>query len=94
LLPDTDHPGLASLAERRLVTEEDLIVLLSAAIGQFRSVEAIVADATALAAKAGVHEWDAAAATLLLQHPRSELYRAMDERILGFARCGMPVRDS
>ncbi|WP_416057627.1 AAA domain-containing protein [Stenotrophomonas maltophilia] len=94
LLPDTDHPGLASLAERRRVTEEDLIVLLSAGIGQFRSVEAIVADATALAAKAGVAEWDAAAATLRLQHPRSELYRAMDERILGFARCGMPVIDS
>lgn len=94
LLPDTEHPGLAALAERRLVTEEDLIVLLSAAIGQFRSVDAIVADATALAAKAGLAEWDADAATLLLQHPRTELYRAMDERILGFARSGMPVIDS
>ena len=94
LLPDTDHPGLATLAERRMVTEEDLIVLLSAAIGQFRSVDAIVADATVQAAKAGVAEWDAAAATLRLQHPRIELYRAVDERILGFARCGMPVIDS
>jgi len=94
LLPDTDHPGLATLAERMMVTEEDLIVLLSAAIGQFRSVDAIVAEATELAAKAGLAEWDAAAATLLLQHPRTELYRAMDERILGFARCGMPVIDS
>jgi len=93
LLPDTAHPGLLSLAERRVVAEEDLIVLLSAEIGQFRSAEAILAEAATLAASAGLDAFDSDAAAALLQHPRTELYRSVDARILGFARSGLPVVD-
>ncbi|MCH3011671.1 hypothetical protein K3W89_14935, partial [Listeria monocytogenes] len=55
LLPDTEHPGLLALAERRVIAEEDLIVLLSANIGQFRAAEAIVEEAAGLARDADVH---------------------------------------
>ncbi len=93
LLPDTEHPGLLALAERRVIAEEDLIVLLSANIGQFRAAEAIVEEAAGLACDADVHLFDAETARGLLQHSRQELYRRVDERISGFARSGVPRVD-
>ncbi|MCG0483878.1 AAA domain-containing protein [Pseudomonas aeruginosa] len=93
LLPDTEHPGLLALAERRVIAEEDLIVLLSANIGQFRAAEAIVEEAAGLARDADVHLFDAETARGLLQHSRQELYRRVDERISGFARSGVPRVD-
>ncbi|EPM53472.1 hypothetical protein A256_11580, partial [Pseudomonas syringae pv. actinidiae ICMP 19103] len=93
LFPDTDHPGLSSLSERRVIAEEDLIVLLSAAISQFRSGTSIVEAAAELARAADVGWLDSEAATQLLLHSRLELYRSVDERIQGFARCGVPIVD-
>ena len=93
LLPDTEHAGLMTLSERRVIAEEDLIVLLSAAISQFRSVAAIVKEATVLANDAEVRVFDAEVAGERLQHARQELYREVDERISGFARSGVPVVD-
>lgn len=93
LLPDTHHPGLLALSERRLIAEEDLIVLLSAAIGQFRSVDAIVEEATELARSLDVGWFDSEQATALLQHPRQDLYHSVDERIRGFARSGVTEVD-
>ncbi len=93
LLPDTEHPGLQALSERRVIAEEDLIVLLSANISQFRAATAIVEEAAGLARDAEVRLFDADSASALLEHPRQELYRAVDERISGFARSGVPVVD-
>lgn len=93
LLPDTDHPGLQALSERRVIAEEDLIVLLGATIGQFRSAAAILDEAAALAGHAEVQAFDTEAASALLQHSRQELYRGVDERISGFARSGVPLVD-
>jgi primosomal replication protein N'' len=93
LLPDTDHQGLLALSERRVIAEEDLIVLLSAAISQFRSAAAIVEEASSLAYNAEVKAFDPELASGLLQHPRQDLYRSVDERISGFARCGVPAVD-
>ncbi|MFP3700528.1 hypothetical protein SB758_34205, partial [Burkholderia sp. SIMBA_013] len=81
------------LADRRSISEEDLIVLLSAAIGQFRSVDAILEEAATLAREAVVLSFDAASARALLGLPRPALYREVDERISGFARCGVPSVD-
>ncbi|MFG0459648.1 AAA domain-containing protein [Pseudomonas sp. TYF_15] len=94
LLPDTTHPGLLALAERRIIAEEDLIVLLSASIGQFRSVEAIIQEAAELANSVEVGWFDNDAATALLQSPRQDLYHSVDERIRGFARCGVAEVDA
>ncbi|MCU7646302.1 AAA domain-containing protein [Pseudomonas piscis] len=93
LLPDTEHPGLAYLSERRVIAEEDLIVLLSAAIEQFRSVDSIIQEATELAQRTEVGWFDSEQASALLEHPRQDLYRSVDERIRGFARSGVPAVD-
>ncbi|NBF10499.1 AAA domain-containing protein [Pseudomonas sp. Fl4BN1] len=93
LLPDSEHNGVLSLADRRVISEEDLIVLLSAAIGQFRSVDAILEEAASLAREAVVLSFDAGSARTLLGLPRPALYREVDERISGFARCGVPSID-
>ncbi|KAF0865584.1 AAA domain-containing protein [Pseudomonas sp. LD120] len=93
LLPDSEHNGILSLADRRTISEEDLIVLLSAAIGQFRSVDAILEEAATLAREAVVLSFDTDSARTLLGLPRPALYREIDERISGFARCGVPSVD-
>lgn len=93
LLPDTEHPGILALADRRVISEEDLIVLLSAEIGQFRSIDAILDDATALAKQNDILIFDREAARALLQQPRLEIYRTVDERISGFAYSGVLAVD-
>jgi primosomal replication protein N'' len=92
LLPDTDHPGLLALADRRVIAEEDLIVLLGAAIGQFRSADSIVEEAATLAQKVEV-AFDVEVGRLLLQSPRQELYRSIDELASGFAQSSVPTID-
>ncbi|MDR0635127.1 MAG: DUF4011 domain-containing protein [Azoarcus sp.] len=93
LLPDAEHAGLLSLSERRALGEEDLIVLLSASISQFRSAEEILDQAAEVAQRESIplYERDAARATLALS--RADLFRAVDERIAGFARTGNQTLD-
>lgn len=87
LLPDTEHHGLLNLLERHTVSEEDLIVLLSAAISQFRSCDDIVEEARTLAIKHGVHQFDEAAARKTVREPRGDILQAVAARIEGFAHC-------
>nr|WP_239005998.1 AAA domain-containing protein [Burkholderia territorii] len=93
LLPDSSHHGLLSLSERRVHSEEDLIVLLSAAISQFRSVDEILEQAAAIAEREQILIFDRQAARAALALPRAELFRAVDDRIAGFARTGNPTID-
>ena len=93
LLPDTDHPGLVAILERRKTQDEDLILLLSADAGQFRTTEAIVAEASDIAARAGIGGFDPAAAAEWLQRPRREIFAEIEARIEGFARCGQARAD-
>lgn len=88
LLPDSGHHGLLSIIERTSLAEEDLIVLLSAAIGQFRSCDAVVEEARSLARSNKVTSFDETAARALIALPRMDLIRAANERIAGFAICG------
>lgn len=89
LLPDTDHPGLLAMMERRKTSDEDYILLLSADVGAFRTAEAIVSDAARTAASAGVRGFDAAEAEARLGLPRREIYAEIDRRLEAFARCGI-----
>ncbi len=89
ILPDTDHPGLVSLIERRQTTAEDLILLLGATVGQFRSAGEIIDDAAKIAERGGLGIFDREAAKARLANPRREIYRELDERLSGFARCGI-----
>nr|WP_249277491.1 AAA domain-containing protein [Pandoraea sp. PE-S2R-1] len=88
LLPDSTHPGLLSLSERRVICEEDLIVLLSAKISQYRSVDEILNQAADIAERERILAFDREAARAELLHPRAELFRKVDDRIAGFARTG------
>lgn len=93
LLPDSEHPGIRTLSDRRLLAEEDLIVLLAATLDQFRSADAILGEATRLAADASVARFDIEVARAQLLLDRPTLYRSVDERIAGFARCGLERLD-
>lgn len=90
-LPDAEHHGLLNLLERRSVSEEDLIVVLSAAISQFRSCDAIVSEAKGLSQHAGILVFDEAAAQEVIQWPRGEILQAVSERIEGFATCAFAL---
>jgi len=93
LLPDAEHAGLLSLSERRVLSEEDLIVLLSAAISQFRSVEEILDQAADVAQRESILLFDRDAARPALALSRSDLFRAVDDRIAGFARTNNKTLD-
>lgn len=89
ILPDTDHPGLVALLERRQTTDEDLILLLSAQSGLFRSLDDIVASSINAARVAGVQTFSAENARAALERTRRDLYTEIDARITGFSRCGI-----
>lgn len=88
VLPDTDHPGLLALVERRVTEEEDLILLLSAAATQFRAADAIVDEAEEAARRTGVAEFDREAALARTAMSRRELHVEIEARLESFARCG------
>jgi primosomal replication protein N'' len=88
LLPDTDHPGLIAILERRQLADEDYILLLSADVGQFRTKDAIVEEAAEIAGRAGVAEFSPEAAAEWLQKSRREMYSVIEKRLEGFARSG------
>jgi hypothetical protein len=90
--PDTDHPALAGLMDRKC-GEEDLILLLAASIGQYRPLTDVVEAAQKEASRARVGAFSPVAARAWLQRPRREIYRSIDERISRFARCGVPRVD-
>src|SRR3546814_4655408 len=69
ILPDTDHPGLLAIVERRITEDEDLILLLSAVVSQFRSADAIVEEAEQAAHRAGLEGFDREAAIARLALP-------------------------
>lgn len=89
LLPDTDHPGLNSLIERRQTTDEDFILLLAAEVSQFRSIEEILDEAKTTAERAGIISYDRESTRSLLSTSRRDLHSMIDQRLSGFARCGI-----
>jgi hypothetical protein len=91
LLPDTPHHGLLSVLERTTVGEEDLIVLLSASIGLFRSCDAIVDEAMALARANRIPSFDLGTARAQASLSRLELTQAVGDRTAGFATCDFPL---
>ena len=88
LLPDMDHPALLAIAERRLTTEEDLILLLSASVGQFRTKGESLEEAAAEASRAGVPAFDPTQAAADLERSRPDLQALLEQRVAGFVRCG------
>ena len=89
ILPESNHPALLAILERRQIVEEDLILLLSAAVGQFRTSDEIVAEAAEAAERADCKAFNQEQATKNLLLPRRELYALLEKRVEGFARCGI-----
>jgi primosomal replication protein N'' len=88
LFPDTEHNGLASLMERNRKADEDLIILVSAAVSQFVPLLPLIEASHELATATGVHA-DRNALRQMLSQPRREIFMAVDERTANFARCGV-----
>lgn len=92
--PDSEHPGVLSLLERRSLNEEDMIVVLSATMDQLRAANAIVTRASELARTYDVASFNPDVAQDVLGWSRPEIFSAVSERIEGFATCGRPDIDS
>ncbi|WP_177282486.1 AAA domain-containing protein [Devosia enhydra] len=90
--PDTDHAGLASILERPRLSDEDLIILISAATTQFVAFETLINAAGDLASRTGV-DFEREPSVELFVRPRREIFSLIDQRTANFARCGDPVVD-
>lgn len=89
ILPDTDHAGLSALLDRKLTEEEDYILLLSADLSVFRTADAILEEAQAIAERAGATAFDREQAEAWLHETRRDLFAELEQRLEGFARSGI-----
>ena len=92
IYPDSDHAGLSSILERTRLSDEDLIILISAALPQYLPLDSLVGSAEKLAERSGIN-LDRVQARVQLVRPRRELFFEIDERIANFARCGLEKVD-
>jgi len=88
IYPDSDHAGLASILERPRISDEDLIILISANPQQFTPIATLIDKAMDLAAETGV-ELNRSQLAAQLMHSRREIFRIINERIANFSRCGI-----
>jgi hypothetical protein len=92
VFPETDHPGLASILDRDRISDEDLIILVSASTDQFISMETLVASVEELASRTGVEISREAVEEQLLKS-RRDIFASIAERTANFARCGIESVD-
>lgn len=92
IFPDTEHAGLGSVLGKLRPTEEDLVILVSAAHHQFTALDTLIGATDALANRTGI-TLDAAATRSLLVLPRRDIFAAIDGRLENFARCGNQTID-
>lgn len=88
--PHSEHAGVAALLEHERLTDEELIILVSATLDHFVPLEEVLNSAADLARQAGVAGFDSRAAGALLARSRRELYAQVEERTGGFARSSFP----
>ncbi|MBI1325738.1 DUF4011 domain-containing protein [bacterium] len=95
LFADANVSGLCSVMDRRSFTEEDLVLLASAALGQFRSVDEVINATIELAGTRGLTGLGLDAEILrgFLQQSRLRLYETLERRTEGFARCNQALID-
>ncbi len=89
LYPGSDHGGLNSLMDRQKITDEELMVLLGAAIQQYQPFEQILNQAKEVAAQAEVSSYEDTAAREWFEVSRRDLYREIEERTANYSRCGI-----
>jgi DNA polymerase III delta prime subunit len=89
LFPGSDHRGLNALMERQKISDEELIILLGATVQQFESKEQILKKATEVAVQAEFDFFSVSVAQEWFDFSRRDLYRAIEERIVNYSRCGI-----
>jgi serine/threonine protein kinase len=93
LFPDSSHPGISGLMQRRSPSEEEYIILLSTPVEQFTAASVILEKAESIASKTPWKAFKREQAETLLTVPRALLYQLLDEALEGFARCGIDELD-
>jgi primosomal replication protein N'' len=92
--PAALHNGLSNLISRSRHSEEHLLLLLSAQLDQFRSAADVLQEAQRLAAHAKIaHFWDETTARRWLAQSHREIFRALQEHLADFVRCGLKQPD-
>ena len=83
------HNGLSNLISRDRQSEEQLLLLVSAELEQFRSAADVLHEAEQLATRANISEhWDEALGRRWLTHSQRDIFRALQEHVADFVRCG------
>lgn len=88
LFPDAIHPGVLSLMERTIISDEDLIILLSCSLSLFRSADNVLLDINQQVKDLNILAFSAESLPKLILQPRVALYKELNERIIGFAKTG------
>ncbi len=91
--PDTDHAGLSALMMKPRLNDEDLIVLLCAKRDQLTPLSIVVDEASEMAARYGIESFKRSEAINTLRTSRKKITEILDERVKGFARCGIEKID-
>ncbi len=91
--PESDHRGIARTMRRSNIGEEDLIVLNSAALTQFKTRTEIVSEAEALARECRLAFTAREAEALIRAKPLRDILAQTEARIADFARCGIAKID-
>lgn len=87
--PAALHNGLSNLISRSRQSEEQLLLLVSAELEQFRSAADVLKEAEQLAKQSKVAgHWDQAAARRWLTNSQRDIFRALQEHVADFVRCG------
>jgi hypothetical protein len=86
IYPETDHPGLASILDRDRISDEELIILVSAKLDQFIPLETLAQQTVELGAKERAPVLKDFAREQLLR-PRRDIFADIATRTANFARC-------
>ena len=92
LFPEAEIPALQSIIARRSLTEEDLIILVSAPLDSFRSASEILDEAEREALLAGI-SFSREASMPWLERSRREIVDALSERLNNFVRSNIESAD-
>jgi hypothetical protein len=90
LFPDAAHPAIAALIERRLLSDEDLLLLLCTEQQAFKSTEQVLGESVKAAQEAGLAKFDPESARAPMALARRDLFERLNERIGAFKRTGRP----
>ena len=93
MFPEANLPALSSIIDHRSYSEEDLLLLSSAAACQFRPVGEVIAETLRLAGKNSLAPPEPELLHSLLRQPRFQLYQTLERRTEGFARCEIAMID-